>query len=1474
VSYDYNKLIDGAVGKVKRLLDKGVVVLIPPGSSRGKIVGSLQGVRVVAYRELAEELAKYRTDVVVIGAVGGRLLVGGKSLAGYIKGEGKLSESLRGLVIVPRSTIDALLIRQRLYEELVKELGDKRAAEELVKKRVKFYFPPKYYGKQLRSFVENLEEDLRRAVEVDYSDVLKDIVEDARGISLKLLNALKMRGIEYVKAGVMAIRELDPGVVGLSDVLKGAGKEILRTLSASSFVALVSAFGGAVVAPVILTVLRASSLGDVKEVLKDFLNKLNKFAQDLGIESLNDLGVSVAERIFELFTKRGKPRDEMLASIARLIKAAVVAKRYLDDDTFETVVDEVAAKWGLTYDAFRHFIDNLYKLATEKLVTEEELERLRTLSDEEFRKKIEELVDERWEKLKREIEGRLDRIEEELEKLRNEIRVLSVSPDASIHFDEVPGVVVGRDVVRLSNVLLRGPREYVDYVPTPLEEAIAKTISEAALRGGGLVLVVGGKGIGKSTAAKVALAKILRGVVLVCNDEKCNSYKAYRPVVVALKLNHISVDNLKNFVYEALKRDYLPLFYLDPSKTEQYIVKEGVQYMPEKFGLYLSEAILSLMGATDAVSLVVLSKDQYKLVENLLERKEVYKVDADEVLKDAKFDFVKGVVEKYSECGDEVSSQLARSIVNGFDDNYAVVAVLAADWLAKRRCDMREVVNAIEQSRKKVKDFVLSYMWFGLLGGDQERRSQNAAKLAPLILATGLLGPFPRKLSGVLLKAFNVHGDEDDPAVLWLTQDLHGTILETLRELAVEAVECVEGGCDYRSNDPRHIITQMRKAIIIHGLGKTSGDVVENLVSKLAEYSVNDSIFKAEFVEAVKRCPWEFAEIVGIAYTPYSAKLFMNNVKRCGLAEWLTVDGEMPWSARELLIKIADKFADIVNPCDIVTRVHDEATKKEGIRPERAFTLLGALAISKDGLQNCLKDAAALLPLALYIPVIPDKLREKFGKFVENLIENSLVKEAIRLIDLVNKQSPLLAYELLKIVEKAEREGINISSDWVTRLLYEDVRLSVYSSALASTAYEIHDWAQRVAHLVLRKCSDVSCLYTQIFLGIRLAELLHSLGKEIQILDVRNRKLLKIKAKNIIDGVIKAIEELERQENLAKELEPLLKAFYPFKKPEEVIRRHLAELKRDVYNKASIIYLSFDLGEALKYAEEGRKVVESEKLGDAALNKLLSDEARIMFLMGQEKEAIEVFRKCMTNMLDKFFIEYSDYDISAISAQYIASFLAEGKVDEALSEYRRHKGNVELRPEHYLSPQPNPHLLLVGLMRIYGLNVEDKDVEYKRRIYMVTKGSKIQIGVAAALAYLYGLMERKCEYGGLTAEDRAKCEALLEVIEKPNILRMWLVEQGLVEEALVEGVEDPLEMLEIVASSSDSASSLIEIMYLISRGRVEAARRLAEYVQKVFSVLGMVVPARLFGELASSLGEGKCGDNCKKALLKLFYLHV
>jgi len=1465
VAISYDDLINGAVGEVKSLLDEGAVVLIPPGSSRGKIVGKLQGVGVVAYR-------KFREGVEVLSVEGGRPLVGGKSLVEYIKGVGKLSESLRGLVIVPRWTIDAVLIRNALYEELHRELGDKKA-EELAKELLKFYFPPKYYGEQLKSFVENLEEDLRKAVEVDYSDVLKDVVEDARGVSLKLVKALEMRGIEYVKAGVEAIRGLDPGVVELPDALREAGRRALSALLAAPFTALASVFGGVAAAPAILAVLTASSLGNVKGVIGDFLDKV---VHSLGVESLKAPASGFAGRLFEWFIKR-EPRDKTLTSIARLLKAVVVAKKYVEDDTFEAVVDEVASKWGLSHDTFKHFIDNLYKLATEKLVTEEELERLRSLSDEEFKKRIEELVDERWEKFRKEVEERLDKIEEELEELKKKVKEQGKKL-------ENLGVLLGvyEKPKALGFDLKKKTFEVFSYryalVTSGRFEEYSSEILEKVSRGE-FIILVGPKGVGKSVLARYSLAKALDTGFFVVYEVEQGKLKQLK------KLGGV----LNTF-------GKWPVIFYDPSAPEYYELdfeEVGFEEAPEI--KKIRNTVIKLISAykrwkksgINTSIVVVLPNDIFDTIKERVEeaKKKGVKLTILEVdLRQA--DFLTDVVKAYSggDCGEEVYKRLGEYIADNYAGGYTLVAKYAGEWLRQTKC-AAEVEEAVKAGGGSAEAFIAQYMYINVFRSNTD----FLRKLAIPFIVRAKLGPMPPKW----LEKF--------PALEGNRLVCHGNPLESLTDPEKEFVK------NWLSQEHEDIVEGVIKGIVEGELSKRLKSLVEEAKARGVEQTVSTAIvknveemeetirevlerlgkvevegkckgrgpvevfFKAlanndEFRKAVGQCREDFAKAVGHAHTPYPLLRELLECQRGGeplLAGWLISGGAMPRATRLFFISEAEAFDDVVKPCQIIDKVFEDASRKGVVSLRDVALTLGAFAISKDGLRDCLKSAVVLIYYVLQgIPVRTYLLKAKFVEVIKNLIENRVIREVVKLIDEVEGWSSSLTRDLLDIlldiVEKVERGEIDLSSDWVAQVLHEETSFSVYSS-LPGKAGELEELALRVDSLVRQECNDMFCLYTKASLGVLLAELLRRFGFMSQ-------------ARNVIDETTRAVEELEKREGVARELESLLKIFAPSAKPEKVVGRILADLKSLIYGVAHRIYLGFDLEKALNYAEEGYEIAKREGLDNVTLNILRSKIARALFLMGREGEAIQIFRECMKNMIGELYVGYSDEKISAITAEYIASFLAEGRVDEAVEEYRRHKDDVNLRL--------GPLLLLTSLLHVYGLNVVDEEVERKRREFMVLESRVMPKwrGDAAALAHLYGLTKEECGFKELgikeTAEDWTICKTLLKNVEKPDILRRWLIEQRLLEQSLVEGIEDPVEMLELVVSTASSASSLIEIMRLISRGRVKAARRLAEYLQKVASELGMVVPAGLFGELVSSLEEGKCGDNCKKALLRLFYYHV
>jgi len=91
----------------------------------------------------------------------------------------------------------------------------------------------------------------------------------------------------------------------------------------------------------------------------------------VGREALGDF----AARLLELFAKRKEPRDKVAASFAMLVRRALKAEPYIDDDRLEAVVDQVALEWGMDIKTFKALVKNLAALARGKLVTKEELSR-------------------------------------------------------------------------------------------------------------------------------------------------------------------------------------------------------------------------------------------------------------------------------------------------------------------------------------------------------------------------------------------------------------------------------------------------------------------------------------------------------------------------------------------------------------------------------------------------------------------------------------------------------------------------------------------------------------------------------------------------------------------------------------------------------------------------------------------------------------------------------------------------------------------------------------------------------------------------------------------------------------------------------------------------------------------------------------------------------------------------------------------
>jgi len=379
-------------------------------------------------------------------------------------------------------------------------------------------------------------------------------------------------------------------------------------------------------------------------------------------------------------------------------------------------------------------------------------------------------------KSEEEIRRRVEELAKSLEEAERHVRAISISPDATYFYAE--DWLAGREEggrLKLCNVFMGdcGRGIYMEYVPNELEKKVVKEVRKKAAEGGGLVVVRGAKGIGKSTAVQVALYRVLQ-LPLKVGDQY------YKPVVVVV--DDYDKDVSERFIHVARGLGFYPIFYLDPSKPRAYPKEPTGLYQPEMSIEEVRSVLDKLRDVTGAVAVVVLSNDQHQAVEGLVSGAKV--IDADQLLaprNEERRKFVEALVEKYSGCiGDAVESVI--NAIASFDDNYAVAAVLAANWLGRSGCDVKEVEKIVESAEGDIHRFILHYLWYGLFRGE----GAVANRYAPLLLAVGLFGPHPPKLAKAVVRAFG--GEPDEAVVRWFSQPLHGTLYEAIRKVAHGAV--------------------------------------------------------------------------------------------------------------------------------------------------------------------------------------------------------------------------------------------------------------------------------------------------------------------------------------------------------------------------------------------------------------------------------------------------------------------------------------------------------------------------------------------------------------------------------------------------------------------------------------------------------------------------------------------------------------
>jgi hypothetical protein len=669
-------------------LRRGVVVFVPPGSSRFEVVKRLRDLIDVAYayREGAG-VSSYR-DVEQLA----------EAVAEVLRRAG--DRPVYRVAVVPRSTQEALLLVERLREAKREDL------------QVKILYLPKYYAEA----AEELEEELRALAEVGHDSLKTAARDEYRGISPKPLQISDKEKLKKLLEARKTLEELSPGKLGLKDVLAEAFGKALKTAP------------GAAVALALGDLLGYAFGGFAAEGLRRLAERL---AEKTGLEFIEKLADSVLEG-----WGRDEVKDKVAAGIAELLRRAERAAEVLKDgevaDVLEAFLDQLALEWGMDAESFTVFVENLARLKSGRIATEDDLERLK----KELAERLKEVY--------RELEGRL--------------APLGVVAGV-YHVPEQLGVYFGDGEIYVGNILARDRAVYVKH---PAEETLAEKLSQHQL-----VVVHGPKGEGKSVLARVALAKKIVGD---------------RAVVVEVVERNVA--KLKQAIDEIRGAGREPILYFDPSQPGHYPQRpwEEARHMPH-IGveeLALLEAVGAVARDKEVAGVVVLSDDLYALVRDRLGAHVAVEVRSGDVI------FLQRLVESYSGCPGEAAAEVAKE-VGKYGDNRALAAALAGDWLKREGCRREAVAEALRRAQGRAVDFALDYIWYAVLGGSREK----ANVYAPLIVLRGLYGPIPVKLAERILIDLGKSSDEvrGSEVVRWFARRHHSTLEEAIKKAARSALE-------------------------------------------------------------------------------------------------------------------------------------------------------------------------------------------------------------------------------------------------------------------------------------------------------------------------------------------------------------------------------------------------------------------------------------------------------------------------------------------------------------------------------------------------------------------------------------------------------------------------------------------------------------------------------------------------------------
>ncbi len=726
---------------ISMLVSEGVVVIYRELSERPYVKPYVDGVRVIVY-ERVDDVVK-----IVTRHADRRVFVVVENTADaqhVAAGCGEVRECRAMVVLLPsiyKEALEEIVGRDRELKNALGDLRDFEVRYEIPERAVGI--PPGPLCHVLRGEVSR--DDVRRA-----RDAFDDLSPDAIGVNESLLKDLGVK----VPIAIIA------GLTNLFFV--------------NLFVTIISAFAGQ----------KAELIGKIlpegfKEAVKSCFAKI---------------------------IKRRDAGDKLAGPMAKLIRAVmeIQTRKYIDDkykDVYEAFIDNAAAKLGMTRSELVNLVRNLFAMTRGRIVTESDLERLKSEITKEVIERIES-------EIRKRIEGELESLRRKLEELDERAKKLGIA--SSVYWDPGKlGIDLGEDKDKARLLV-----DSVDYrlVTSGRFKHYAEDIT-GKIKRDGMAVIVGPKGVGKSVLARYVLAGLLdSGDVHLVVDVRDTS-------------------NLGEFLTDAKKTGFPIALLYDPSPYEYYYYEYA-----DKLGKPLGEHE-PLIGRIDYIVdrlisrytwahshdvrevsfVIVLSDDVFN---TLVERREDVKSHAVNVdLRDRSFiaDIIRSYGEKEVEMRverreiseddksrlikliEDSAESLAKLVVDSYRGGYTLVAKYVGVWLG--RGAVKDVAEALDRARGDAKMFLKRYIVdvvFGYIadlafGRHKYEFEERVMSYAFHLMAHALFGELPRDLGRYnvveALKGGRAETTGPEHLDRWVVEEHEDLLEEALRELVLQAME-------------------------------------------------------------------------------------------------------------------------------------------------------------------------------------------------------------------------------------------------------------------------------------------------------------------------------------------------------------------------------------------------------------------------------------------------------------------------------------------------------------------------------------------------------------------------------------------------------------------------------------------------------------------------------------------------------------